>query len=365
MIPFYSFKEIHKSVLDELIQKSESVIRSGNYVFGTEKFEEEFANYVGAKYCVAVSNGTSAIHLALLSLGVGPGDEVITVSHTFRATAAAIKYCGATPVYVDIDRETFTMDPDSLHKAITSKTKCILPVHIYGNAAPMDLINAVAAKKNIPVIEDCSQAHGTTLNNKHVGTFGNLGTFSFYPGKGLGALGDAGCVVTNDENLYKFMCKVRQWDDNDVGYNYRMANIQAEFLRIKLKNFDVVLEEKRKIADEYNKHFSYVTTKNSNHSYHIYPILVNDREKLIADVKSKLDLKIHYPVPVHRLTAYRAPYSLPVTDWVSSKQVSLPIYPGVDYERVINIVQNSISNQNGCEIILKEHSTLAVKKDRP
>ncbi len=119
MIPFYSFEEIHKSVLDELIQKSESVIRSGNYVFGTEKFEEEFANYVGAKYCVAVSNGTSAIHLALLSLGVGPGDEVITVSHTFRATAAAIKYCGAIPVYVDIDRETFTMDPDSLRKAIT------------------------------------------------------------------------------------------------------------------------------------------------------------------------------------------------------------------------------------------------------
>jgi dTDP-4-amino-4,6-dideoxygalactose transaminase len=207
----------------------------------------------------------------------------------------------------------------------------------------MDLINAIAAEKNIPVIEDCSQAHGTTLNNKHVGTFGNLGTFSFYPGKGLGALGDAGCVVTDDENLYKFMYKVRQWDDNDVGYNYRMANIQAEFLRIKLKNFDSVLEEKRKIAAEYNKHFSYVTTKNSNHSYHIYPILVNDREKLIADVKSKLDLKMHYPVPVHRLTAYRAPYSLPVTDWVSSKQVSLPIYPGVDYKSVIEIIHDNSS----------------------
>lgn len=344
MIPFYSFKEIHKSVLDELIQKSESVIRSGNYVFGTEKFEEEFANYVGAKYCVAVSNGTSAIHLALLSLEVGPGDEVITVSHTFRATAAAIKYCGAIPVYVDIDKETFTMDPNSLQNAITPKTKCILPVHIYGNAAPIDLINDIAAGKNIPVIEDCSQAHGTTLNNKHVGTFGNLGTFSFYPGKGLGALGDAGCVVTDDENLYKFICKVRQWYDNDIGYNYRMANIQAEFLRIKLKNFDFILEEKRKIANEYNKHFSYVKTKNSNHSYHIYPVLVNNREKLIADVKPKMELKIHYPVPVHRLTAYQAPYSLPVTDWVSSKQVSLPIYPGVDHKTIIDIINDHASS---------------------
>lgn len=344
MIPFYNLQVIHKSVLDELIQKSESVIRSGNYVFGTERFEEEFASYVGAKYCVAVSNGTAAIHLALLSLGVGPGDEVITVSHTFRATAAAIKYCGATPVYVDIDKETFTMNTDSLKKAITSKTKCILPVHIYGNAAPMHCINEIAAKTNIPVIEDCSQAHGTTINNKHVGTFGDLGTFSFYPGKGLGALGDAGCVVTNDKNLYTFLSKARQWDDNEIGFNYRMANIQSEFLRIKLKDFHIVLEEKRKIADEYNKHFPYVKTKNSNHSYHIYPILVNDREKLIADVKSKLELKMHYPVPVHRLTSYRAPYSLPVTDWVSSKQVSLPIYPGVDYKSIIEIIHDNSSS---------------------
>lgn len=344
MIPFYSFKEIHHSIADELIQKAESVIRSGNYVFGTEKFEEEFADYVGAKYCVAVSNGTAALHLALLSLGVGPGDEVITVSHTFRATVAAIKYCGATPVYVDIDEQTFTMDANQLKNAVNAKTKCILPVHIYGNAASMQAITQIAAEKNIPIIEDCSQAHGTTIANKHVGTFGTLGTFSFYPGKGLGALGDAGCVVTDDINLYKFMSKVRQWDDNDIGYNYRMANIQAEFLRIKLKNFDYVLQEKRKIAEEYNKHFSYVKTINAEHSYHIYPILIHDREKFIAEVKSKVDLKMHYPVPVHRLTSYRSPSSLPITDWISSKQVSLPIYPGVDYKSVIEIVNDYSSS---------------------
>lgn len=351
MIPFYSFTEIHKNILNELIQKSESVIRSGNYVFGTEKFEEEFAEYVGAKYCVAVSNGTSAIHLALLSIGVGPGDEVITVSHTFRATAAAIKYCGATPIYVDIDKDTFTMDPAKLQSAITSRTKCILPVHIYGNAAPMKLINLIAAERSIPVIEDCSQAHGTTINNEHVGTFGNLGTFSFYPGKGLGALGDAGCVVTDDENLYKFMCKVRQWDDNNVGYNYRMANIQSEFLRIKLKNFNFVLKEKRKIADEYNKHFHYVKCDTGVfHSYHVYPILVSERDKFIEILKPQVETKSHYNIPVHRLTCYRSSVSLPITEKISNHEVSLPIYPGVDSKKVITHIEN-ILNDNTCSLL--------------
>jgi dTDP-4-amino-4,6-dideoxygalactose transaminase len=345
MIPFYSFKEIHGSVIDELLQKSELVIRSGNYVFGTEKFEEEFANYVGAKYCVAVSNGTAAIHLALLALGVGPGDEVITVSHTFRATVAAIKYCGATPIYVDVDPHTFTMDPGQVESKITNKTKCILPVHIYGNAAPMNKLLEIASKYNIPMVEDCSQAHGTTLNNKHVGTFGKIGTFSFYPGKGLGALGDAGCVVTDDANLAKHMAKLRQWDDNDIGYNYRMANIQAEFLRVKLQTFDLVLAEKRKIAKEYNNHFKYIKTASDvNHSYHVYPILVKNRDKFIAEAKSKVDLKSHYPVPVHQLTAYRESYWLPVTEHIAATEVSLPIYPGVDYNSVIEIINDHASS---------------------
>lgn len=345
MIPFYSFKEIHGSVIDELLQKSESVIRSGNYVFGTEKFEEEFANYVGAKYCVAVSNGTAAIHLALLALGVGPGDEVITVSHTFRATVAAIKYCGATPIYVDVDSHTFTMDPGQVESKITNKTKCILPVHIYGNAAPMNKLLEIASRHNIPIVEDCSQAHGTTINTKHVGTFGKIGTFSFYPGKGLGALGDAGCVVTDDVNLAKHMAKLRQWDDNDVGYNYRMANIQAEFLRVKLQTFESVLAEKRKIAEEYNKHFKYIKTASDvNHSYHVYPILVKNRDKFIAEIKATVDLKSHYPVPVHQLTAYRESYYLPVTEHIAATEVSLPIYPGVDYNSVIEIINDHSSS---------------------
>jgi dTDP-4-amino-4,6-dideoxygalactose transaminase len=345
MIPFYSFKEIHGIIENELIRQSSDIIKSGNYVFGTDKFEEEFAAYTGAKYCVSVSNGTAAIHLALLALGIGPGDEVITVSHTFRATVAAIKYCGATPVFVDIDDKTYTMDIAQIKSKITNKTKCILPVHIYGNAAPMDEIIALAEGHNIPVVEDCSQAHGTTINGKHVGTFGKIGTFSFYPGKGLGALGDAGCVITDDENLARHMAKLRQWDDNDIGYNYRMANIQAEFLRVKLTSFDLVLEEKRKIANEYNKHFKYVQTrKNVNHSYHIYPILVKNRDTFISNSKPKIDLKSHYPLPVHKLTAYRQSCWLPITERIAESEVSLPIYPGVDYKAVIEIINDYSSS---------------------
>lgn len=337
MIPFYSFEKIHDSIKHELIEKSAEIITSGNYVFGTNKFEEEFASYVGSKYCIAVSSGTSALHLSLLALGIKPGDEVITVSHTFRATVAAIEYCGAIPVYVDVDKDTFTMDYTQLEDKINNKTKCILPVHLYGNMANMTEIIYIANKHNIPVLEDCSQAHGSTLDKKHAGTFGSLGTFSFYPGKGLGALGDAGCIVTDDKELYDYLCKARSWDDNEIGFNYRMSNIQAEFLRIKLRNFNKVLEEKRKIAEHYNSIFNYVQTKNVEHSYHIYPILCKNRNQIIQDLKNKIELKVHYPLPVHRLSAYRKSYNLPVSDMIASHEISLPIYPGVDYDKVMEI----------------------------
>lgn len=344
MIPFYSFKEIHQPIEKELIEKSSEIISSGNYVFGTAKFEEEFADYVDSKKCIGVSSGTSALHLALLSLGIKEGDEVITVSHTFRATVASILYCNAVPVYVDIDPETFTMDVSQIESKITERTKCIMPVHLYGNAAPIKEIIEIAKKHNLYVVEDCSQAHGTTVDGQHVGTFGDIGTFSFYPGKGLGALGDAGCVVTNNEDLAKWMSGARQWSDNVVGYNYRMSNLQAEFLRIKLKTFNNVLEEKRRIADEYNKHFQDVTCRNGvNHSYHIYPILNDDRSKLMESVKPKVDLKCHYPLPVHKLQGYADDISLPVTEKISSTQISLPIYPGVDYQGVIVALNDYLS----------------------
>lgn len=345
MIPFYSFKEIHSPIEEELIKKSAEVIRSGNYVFGTEKFEEEFADYVGTKYCVAVSNGTSALHLALLSLGIGPGDEVITVSHTFRATVSAIKYCGATPVFVDVDQETFTLDASQLEQKITSKTKLIMPVHIYGNFADMPAILDVANRFKIPVVEDCSQAHGTRYLGQHVGSFGTIGTFSFYPGKGLGALGDSGCIITNDKEIANYIKKARSWDENDVGFNYRMSNIQSEFLRIKLRCFNDVLAQKREIAKKYSEHFKFINVKNHvEHSFHIYPVLFQNRDDVIKAVKDRVDLKVHYPLPVHRLPAYRNSYFLPETDRIAFHEVSLPIYPGVDYEGVIEAINDYSSS---------------------
>jgi dTDP-4-amino-4,6-dideoxygalactose transaminase len=342
MIPFYSFQSIHQDIEPQLVAAASDIITSGNYVFGTERFEEEFADYVGSRYCVACNNGTSALHLALMSLGIGPGDEVITVSHTFRATAAAILYCGAKPVYVDIDADTFVMDPYALERAITPRTRAIIPVHLYGNMCNMHSIMMTAREHNIAIVEDSSQAHGSTLSGRHAGTMGDLGTFSFYPGKGLGALGDAGCVVTNDENLARFMRSVRTWDDNHVGYNYRMANVQAEWLRIKLRTFDQVLAAKRDIAAVYDQHWRYAQTREDvQHSYHVYPILVEDRPRFMQYAQEQgLQVKSHYPIPVHRMPAYRAPYSLPITDYVSQHQVSLPIYPGVDYQRVIDIVND-------------------------
>lgn len=344
MIPYYKFDQLHSSIRDDLITVATQVIDSGNYVFGTQQFEEEFAEWTGAKYCVAVSNGTSALHLALLALGVQPGDEVLTVSHTFRATSAAIHYIGAIPKFIDIDPNTYCMDVAQLEQAITSRTRAIIPVHIYGNAADMLAIREIAQRHGIPVVEDCSQAHGTRINGQHVGTFGAIGTFSFYPGKGLGALGDAGCIVTNDQGVAEYIRHTRQWNDNEVGYNYRMSNMQAEFLRVKLKDFNRVLEIKREIASKYDQHFKYATCQtNVDHSYHVYPIMIKDRAVFQKAVSSHMEVKSHYSVPVHRLPYYRASYDLPVTDCVANHEVSLPIYPGVDYQKVIEVINANSS----------------------
>lgn len=345
MIKFYDMQAINNNSVDELTAKSIEIIKSGNYVFGTDKFEEEFADYNGSKYCVAVNSGTSALHVALLSLGIGPGDEVITVSHTFRATVSAIRYCGATPVFVDIDPETYTMDPLQLENKINNNTKAIIPVHIYGNMCDMDAIMPIANKHNVPVIEDSSQAHGSELNGKKSGTFGKIGTFSFYPGKGLGALGDAGCIVTDDYDIAKFAMGVRTWDDHTIGYNYRMSNLQAEFLRIKLKKYDEILEQKIEIANEYDKHWNFCKTKNNvKHSYHVYPILVNDREKFVNLIKDRVETKTHYSMPVHKFLAHKTGYYLPVTEHVADSEVSLPMYPGVDYKTVIEVINDNISS---------------------
>lgn len=339
MIKFYDMEAINMDSIDALCKASDKIIRSGNYVFGTESFEEDFAEWNGNKNCIGVSSGTSALHMALMALGIGPGDEVITVSHTFRATVSAIRYCGATPVYVDVDPFTYCMDATQIELKITNKTKAILPVHIYGNVCDMIAIKEIADRHNIPIVEDCSQAHGSTLNGKKVGTFGKIGTFSFYPGKGLGALGDAGCIVTDDNDISEHLKELRSWDSTSLGYNYRLSNLQAEFLKIKLKNYSNILEEKYKIAEIYNNHFNNCYTKKGvNHSYHIYPILVEDRNNVRKETNDKVATGIHYPIPVHKFHSYKTGVHLPVTERIANTELSLPMYPGVDAIKVIDVL---------------------------
>jgi len=343
MIKYYDLDFVHANLFDELSCEADKVIRSNNYVFNTELFEEEFAAWNNSNYCVAVSSGTSALHLALLALGIKQGDEVITVSHTFRATAAAIKYCNAKPVFVDIDEKTFLLDPANLESKITEHTKVIIPVHLYGNVCDMYAIKNIANKYNLHVVEDCSQAHGSRINDVKVGNFGTIGTFSFYPGKGLGALSDAGCIVTNDFNLAEQIKELRSWDNKSIGYNYRMANLQAEFLRIKLKNYNDILLEKLEVANRYNKYFNFIhTTIDAYHSYHVYPILVNDRSRLIKNINSLVETKIHYPIPVHQFSQYNTNEFLPITDRISSTELSLPMYPTVNADLVSEIILENL-----------------------
>ena len=359
MIPYYDMKEIHKPLKEEFMSEVEELLNTSNFVFGTEKFEEDFAEFTGAKYCVAVNSGTSALAIALYSAGVKPGHRVTTVSHTFTATLSAIRYLGAYNDFVDIDENTYCMDPEKLD--IGFDTKVILPVHMYGNACDMDAINN---KKSVStIIEDCSQAHGTRINGKHVGTFGKAGTFSFYPGKGIGAFGDAGCVITDDEGLAQEMKEQRSWKENDIGFNMRMSNINARFISLKLKYYPEVLREKQEIADYYNKHLNYCNTREGvEHSYHIYPIIHRDRDNLIKRCGDELQLKKHYDKPVHANPLYRmgkmdctvcgdtenlVEIDLPITDKVSNSQVSVPIYPGVNKEKVIDILQKYWSNGDG------------------
>lgn len=339
MIPFYDLNKIHGLYRKEIDLVISRTIDNNSFISMSHEFENDFSKYTNSRYCVGTNSGTSAIHLALLSLGISTGDEIITVSHTYRATISPIYYCGATPVYVDIDPRTFLIDWTQIESKITSKTKAIIPVHLYGNVAPMLEIMSIARKHNLYVIEDCSQAHGSKLNGIHVGNFGDIGTFSFYPGKGLGAFGDAGCIVTNNKSLCENIRELHSWGENVVGYNYRLSTLQGEILRIKLKHFDEVLYLKRKIADQYNQYFDHVHIEDGiEHSYHIYPILKNNRESLISSLKNDVELRIHYPLPVHKLPAYKTNDYLPVTESVSATQISLPIYPGLNCNKVIDII---------------------------
>ena len=357
-VRFVDLSAQHKPLESELKDVFSRVLANGSFVLGpeVENFEKMFASYCQAEHCVTVTNGTAALQLVLQGLGVGSGDEVITVAHTFIATAEAINAAGARPVFVDIDPLSYTMDPTKLEKAITSKTKAIIPVHLYGQPADMDAINAIAAKHGIPVIEDSCQAHGAKYKGRPTGSLGTAACFSFYPSKNLGACGEGGAVTTNNAELAKKIRmlrdhgSVKKYEHDFPAYNLRLEGIQGGVLAVKLPHLDGWNDNRRVLAARYQELFAgskVVTPKEmpySHHVYHLYVVVVEDRDALKKALSENgIENGLHYPVPLHLQRAYAylgyKRGDFPVSEHVASNHVSLPMYAELPIEHVDHVAK--------------------------
>lgn len=363
-VPFVDLRAQYHSIKPEIDAAIFKILESSQFVLGDEvaAFELEFAAYCGAAQGIAVNTGTSALHLAMLAAGIGPGDEVVTVAHTFVATVAAIRYTGARAVFVDIDPATFTMDPARLEAAITKRTKAIIPVHLYGHPADMDPILEVARRRKIVVIEDACQAHGAKYKGRPVGSLGDMGCFSFYPGKNLGAYGEGGLVATNNEAWSKTIRMLRDWGQDRkyhhllAGYNYRMEGMQGAILRVKLRYLEKWTEARRAHAARYRDLLAGCAATLpteaawARHVYHVYAVRTPDREGLMKSLAEQgIQTAIHYPVPVHLQPAYADPAygkgSLPVTEQAAGEVVSLPMFPEMTaaHENAVGAALRSIA----------------------
>ena len=360
-VPFLDLKSQYLSIKDEIQAALEGVLEKTAFAGGpfVAQFEKEFAAFCGTEQAVGVGNGTDALWMALLGLGVGPGDEVITVPDTFIATAEAISYCGATPVFVDVDEKSYNMDPSLLEAAITPKTKAVIPVHLFGQMADMDPIMEIARKHNLFVLEDASQAHGARYKGKPAGSIGDAGCFSFYPGKNLGAYGEAGAVVTNNAGLadrmrmYRDHGSPKKYYHQVVGWNARMDGFQGAVLSVKLKYLPQWNESRRKNAAIYNELFagfgSVVTPIEMDygkHVYHVYALRVKNRDGLISALGEKgIGTNIHYPVPVHLQNAYSflglKQGSYPVAEKCASEFISLPMFAELTAEQIRYVSRRS------------------------
>ncbi|HEY9848470.1 MAG TPA: DegT/DnrJ/EryC1/StrS family aminotransferase [Leptolyngbyaceae cyanobacterium] len=353
MIPFLDLKAQYLSIKDEITTAVANVLESTQFVLGSEValLEEEFAKYSGAEYGIAVNTGTSALHLALLAAGIGAGDEVITVPFTFVATVAAIYYTGATPVFVDIDPVSYTIDVDRIEKAIGPRTKAIMPVHLYGQPADMDPIVEIARRHGLIVIEDAAQAHRSEYKGRRVGGIGDIGCFSFYPGKNLGAYGEGGMIVTNNPEYNRTMRMLRDWGQEQKyyhilkGYNYRMDGIQGAILRVKLRYLDGWTEARRTHAALYDKLLadSGIPTPKvmpySHHVYHIYAVRSPHRDTIQKKLNERgIQTGIHYPIPVHLQQAYAdlgyKQGDFPHSEAAANEEFSLPMYAELSDEQV-------------------------------
>ena len=347
-----------KDAIDEAIHR---VLNKGQYILGDEvkAFELEFANYIGVKYAVGTANGTDALHLALRACDIGNGDEVITVSHTAVATIAAIEMCGATPVLLDIDPNFYTIDSSLVEKAITEKTKAIVPVHLYGQPADIVPLLEFARQYKLHLIEDCAQAHGAVYGDQEVGSWGDAGVFSFYPTKNLGCLGDGGAVTTNNPRLYNRLLSLRQYGWNtqrvsqEPGFNSRLDELQAAILRVKLEYLDGNNKRRFEISRMYNQYLESFPISlpsiipNTNHVFHQYVIRCETKSKrdyLVKSLQRKgIHSSIHYPMPIHLQPAYknriRLFNSLSITEAVSKTILSLPIFPELNDKDVYTIIK--------------------------
>ena len=363
LVGLYDQYQIIKPEIDEAIQ---GIINRSAFVGGEDvrRFEEEFAEYCEAKACVGVGNGTDAIYLTLRAMGVGDGDEVITVAHTFIATSEAISMTGARPVFIDINEATMLMDPALIEPAITPRTKAIIPVHLYGQPCDMDAIMVIAERHGLKVIEDAAQAHGARWRGRRVGSIGDASCFSFYPGKNLGAFGDAGAVVSNDTDLIERIRmlanhgRLEKYTHKMEGVNSRLDAMQAAILRVKLRHLEQWNESRRRHADFYCESFSGgvmqlpVVHEHAEPVWHLFVVRVADREALQTLLKNAgIATGVHYPVPLHQQPAYEkhdaGKHELPVTERVAAQVVSLPMYPELtdsQLERIVNAVSMSPAN---------------------
>ncbi len=352
-VPYFDLKQQYLGFRDELLESLDRVCLNATFIQGEEvaKFEEEFAAYCEARHCIAMNSGTSALHLALIAAGVGPGDEVITSSNSFIATAEAICYVGAKPVFADIDPSTGNLCPDAAAAAITPRTKALMPVHLYGRPVDLDRFQEIRARHRLTLIEDACQAHGARCRGKRVGGLAFAGAFSFYPAKNLGAYGEGGALVTNDDAVAKLVRSLRdhgqtsRYYHGSVGYNYRMDGFQGAVLRLKLKHLDCWNARRGEIAATYRRLLAGakvqipVDAPVIESANHLFVVWVEDRDRVRTELETRgIQTAIHYPVPIHLQDAYSflnlGPGSLPNTERACERVLSMPFYPEMPDEHV-------------------------------
>ncbi len=353
-VPYLDLKAQYDSIRDELREAVDAVFETSAYVLGpaVEHFEEHFATFCGNDHCVAVNNGTAALNLALVGLGIGPGDEVITQANTFIATVAAILMTGARPVLVDVAPPTYAIDPEAVAAAITPRTKAIIPVHIFGHPCDLAAIVDIGKTHGIPIIEDASQAHGATYQGKPIGS-GDVVTFSFYPGKNLGAAGEGGAIVVRDAALARRLRLLRNHGSEKkyvhevLGYNYRLEGIQGAVLGVKLRYLAAWTAARARVAAAYDSLLEGIERPTilptTTSAHHIYPILVDDRERIISVLHSDgIDTNVHYPVPCHLQPGYTMlgykRGDFPHSERLAETELSLPIFPELQHEQVERVV---------------------------